>query len=879
MRSSLQRLLRIRAASAPAVTAPRTACPPSTASENTAHTPSARASAPPSPRRPAAHASAAAAAHRAPADGVAHPTRLFLDKGGRVLAVQSARPPLSPVWIARRALASGAASGAAAGALAALFLPALAALAASASAAVVGAGAGAAVARAIARRATPDPLAAPLGGDAGRARVSLVRDGREVRLVRFGSGGEQRRWVRHGVFLGVIGRLRRCMLSRAAAVVDEVRLVGAPAAGLSSTSSAAAAPGGPTILKKIPVSVSEVNELVSGEYVFVDNLEHLERHAEEDAFVYFTHQRRSGKTTYLHFLAAYHSASPNLKKASEEGRIKTKFVKFPERPRPVIKLVFAFSVTAGNVSNDCNENVKSALISQAETLFDDRVEKAREAAQDATSDHLVKEAEREKAAVLSKVQSARHARRALIELVRGLNPNRDPSLAPVLLVDELDYPMLRLISWKASTVDREAFTEFLSDFFSPTKGDFELLLHSSFLTGCTLVPLKGSSDGMSRYKILTFKLGEAGIPAPQLGFTRRQVEESFAAHIAITASKLKMTESALMDELVAWYDGYLPDPESAERRLNQWSVLQFFHDQMFRSYWADVGTSSPLLGAVTAETARKVLDAFERGEDVEVPKHVLTTRQSVELAKFHEQVAFMTQHGDLAVRPLADPTKPSAWHVGVPNREIGDFVLPELLNLLDSTLAAAITTEARDMLIAGDMAKLMHHFASNVLPKSHVDSSTSSAGPKEWSERAVHALLATFLSRLVCLRFRRDLNPQGGIVFEPRLQMTGRAESTPSPDSPKPSRKGNHGFPDIFFVIEPKTGAKVCYVLELRRAERAISGAARTKASKQVQRYTDALRALPETKDARISPWVVVFGPDGKLLQCVAPEPVREGGA
>jgi hypothetical protein len=176
------------------------------------------------------------------------------------------------------------------------------------------------------------------------------------------------------------------------------------------------------------------------------------------------------------------------------------------------------------------------------------------------------------------------------DLLEGIHEKH--GVGAVILVDEYDAPVTDHISDRNLAL---ACRNVLHDFYRSIKKNIEHVSFA-FVTGITRFAMTSLDSGANMFKDISIDERYAGI----CGFTSREIdvlfEDRFGATLDNMKKKGKFPPNADVDDLKTqiklWYDGYnwLGD----ERVFNPYSILNFFDEKKFRSFWPLTGRPSHL---------------------------------------------------------------------------------------------------------------------------------------------------------------------------------------------------------------------------------------------------------------------------------------------
>ena len=157
----------------------------------------------------------------------------------------------------------------------------------------------------------------------------------------------------------------------------------------------------------------------------------------------------------------------------------------------------------------------------------------------------------------------------------------------VVLVDEYDAPIVHYLGREDNLA--YANREHLRGFYSVLK-EQDTHLELVFLTGVSKFSKTGIFSGLNNLVDLTMHPDYATM----LGYTQTELEHNFGEEITAAATKLQLTEPALLQTMRDWYNGYRFQHQ-AETVYNPVSVNNFFDRKEFENFWFATGTPTFLI--------------------------------------------------------------------------------------------------------------------------------------------------------------------------------------------------------------------------------------------------------------------------------------------
>ncbi len=157
----------------------------------------------------------------------------------------------------------------------------------------------------------------------------------------------------------------------------------------------------------------------------------------------------------------------------------------------------------------------------------------------------------------------------------------------VILIDEYDYPLINnLDDLKLA----DAIRKELKTFFSSIKG-LDDHLRAIFLTGVTKFSKTSLFSGLNNLNDLSTDIRAATL----LGYTQKEIDIHFAAHIKKQAAFEQVSEQEIKDEMKEWYNGYRFS-DADIKVYNPFSILYYFTKHKKANYWFESGTPGFLIG-------------------------------------------------------------------------------------------------------------------------------------------------------------------------------------------------------------------------------------------------------------------------------------------
>jgi len=433
---------------------------------------------------------------------------------------------------------------------------------------------------------------------------------------------------------------------------------------------------------------------------------------------------------------------------------------------------------------------------------------------------------------------------------------------PAVLIDEVDFPftdgvakleyteVVRRDPGKAPITVLDARTTVLAGIFLFLKNNNGFAVHSVYVTGISQIAMRALSSHTRFINNVSYLRARQ---RPRLGFSRAQIERHFAAHIQAYIEVMGGDSDALIEQLEAMYNGYAFHPGDAETLFNPWSVLSFFRTGELKAHWPAATRHKWLIPHLSWSLVESLI---ENGTAIVTPGDLTAAIDfsSAQGLSDEAQTVLFVHTGDLTIArsaTLAQPPPAGRWVVRIPNGEVRDTLLPQLVKEMCGLGEKFWTREIASKIAGGEIEWLM----SKVSELRHEPHPVSS---RDDAVRAHEPALSTVIARLVSAHaaFRGELRLRGTVLNEAsrlgdrsdkRLDVAWTVRSA---DAPANESK------DTTYVLELK-------VVDNAATERAAAASVQ-EATTEVQEYARRLRRT-RSRGAQ-SVWVVVFNRSNELL-------------
>jgi hypothetical protein len=338
--------------------------------------------------------------------------------------------------------------------------------------------------------------------------------------------------------------------------------------------------------------------------------------------------------------------------------------------------------------------------------------------------------------------------RMMEQLLKALSKKH--GVGTVILVDEYDAPMTKHLS---DVKLAEANRDVLHDFYQSIKTNVDYI-HFAFVTGITRFAMTSLDSGPNNFKDISLLPEYAGI----CGFTPCELKTCFEDRFEVTLDALKdkgeLQQNAGVDDLRAkileWYDGY--SWLGIDHVLNPYSILNFFEEKEFKSYWPSTGRPSHLSSLIRKDPLAFIQLSRDSSSARQIRKTELSNITLVPVM-FHS--GYLTIEKKTAITQIINNVKieEEAFTFRTPNKEVAsnsiesiflDIFKPDDKNLSDlsENLPTALLNRNSD-----EVVRLLHDLLISISFHQHPPSRHDEANSGFESERVYHVILhASFLS-------------------------------------------------------------------------------------------------------------------------------------
>jgi len=364
-------------------------------------------------------------------------------------------------------------------------------------------------------------------------------------------------------------------------------------------------------MKKLPLGIQNFREIITGDYIYVDKTKYIYNLFNEAKYYFLSRPRRFGKSLLLDTIGEVFGGDRELFKGLWIYGSDYDFKK-----HPVIRLDMS------NISNSSPSVLEASLL-----------------------DDLVIITEIEGIGITDQ-----NPANVFKRLIIGLYKKYDQRV--VVLIDEYDKPILDHLSDIETAV---ANRQVLRGFYGILKS-MDPYLCFTMITGVTKFTKTSIFSGLNNLFDITMSHEYANI----CGIPIECLDEYFGEHIAYLSScKIFPETDNIHEKILEWYDGYSWD--GASKLLNPFSLLNFFMQKRFGSYWYTSGTPWFLIDIIKNKPA-----SFVALKNLEIEEWML---DAFDIQKI-EAEPLMFQTGYLTVKDVVPTDGSPIYALDIPNYEV-----------------------------------------------------------------------------------------------------------------------------------------------------------------------------------------------------------------
>lgn len=419
-------------------------------------------------------------------------------------------------------------------------------------------------------------------------------------------------------------------------------------------------------LKSLPVGIHTFDDIIQGDFVYVDKTQHIYKLVRPSKGVYFlARPRRFGKSLLISTLFHLFQGDRQLFEGLWIER-ETDWDWSQKHPIIHLDMLNIASKNPHDLEQDLKERI--AAIS-------------------------------EKYGVFFNPSSTLPA--CLSRLIEQLAQQKG---APVVLVDEYDRPMVNHLGGKTdeqlakNLAIAEGNRDVLRDFYGILKGQSGQL-RFLFVTGVSKFAHVSIFSSLSNLDDISRLQDYASL----CGYTQQELEDNFAPYIERLAHQEQADRAHTLQKVRHWYDGYRFSSKPINM-YNPFSTLLLLKHREFHSHWFATGTPSFLTHLIKRNPEVQPNDLV----GASVSESAFT---SYALDKLHEcLLPLMVQTGYLTITDYN--AHENCYTVDYPNREVREAFLESLMERYSHLPQGKASTTLQQLVHALDQNDLEAFFIS-----------------------------------------------------------------------------------------------------------------------------------------------------------------------
>ena len=364
-------------------------------------------------------------------------------------------------------------------------------------------------------------------------------------------------------------------------------------------------------MKKLPIGLQTFSKIIEGGYVYVDKTQYVYDLINSANYYFLSRPRRFGKSLLLDTVAEAFKGNKELFKGLW---IYDSDYDFEEHP--VIRLDMS------SVATEKPEILKNSILSSLR--------------------HQIRE---EGLAIDEEAPSDMFKR-----LIEGLCKKYGKKV--VVLIDEYDKPVIDHLH---NVEMAEANRLVIKGFYGILKSS-DPYLRFTFLTGVSKFTKTSVFSELNNLKDITMMEQYASV----CGISEQELDKYFSEHIDSFKKPVWFSENdCLREKILKWYNGYSWD--SINKVINPFSLLTFFGQQRFGSFWYASGSPKFLIDLIKKNP----------GEYTNIRNPVISEFQ-LDAADFNrlEATPLLFQTGYLTVKEIAYRRELPVYVLEIPNNEV-----------------------------------------------------------------------------------------------------------------------------------------------------------------------------------------------------------------
>ena len=404
-------------------------------------------------------------------------------------------------------------------------------------------------------------------------------------------------------------------------------------------------------MKKLPLGIQSFRKIIDGGYVYVDKTQHVYNLINGESYYFLSRPRRFGKSLLLDTISEAFGGDRELFAGLWIYDSDYSFARHP-----------VISLDMSNISNKTPDTLEESIASA-----------------------LARRIQDEGLGITDKIPSDMFK-----HMIEGLYKKYGQRV--VVLIDEYDKPILDHLR---DIETAEANRQVLRGFYGILKS-MDAYLRFTLITGVSKFTKASVFSELNNLFDITLAEGYAGI----CGIEAARLGEYFGEHIeSLSAHKNFRHCQSVHDEILSWYDGYSWDGES--KLLNPYSLLSFFAQMKFESFWYASGTPNFFIDVIKEKP-----ESFVGLRNLEIKERVLDT---FDIRKMEiEPLLFQT--GYLTVKEVRLQRGAPLYLLGMPNYEVREAFNMQIMSALTQSgdvRAGQAQIEISRALGDGDLKKML----------------------------------------------------------------------------------------------------------------------------------------------------------------------------
>ncbi|MCL1816388.1 MAG: ATP-binding protein [Clostridiales bacterium] len=364
-------------------------------------------------------------------------------------------------------------------------------------------------------------------------------------------------------------------------------------------------------MKKLPLGIQNFRKIIEGDYVYVDKTRFVYDIINNESYYFLSRPRRFGKSLLLDTISEVFSGEKELFNGLYIHDTDYTFVK-----HPVIR------IDMSRISNKTPEILEKSLRS-----------------------YLQKRIIKEGLDIDDEIPADMFQ-----YLIESLYNKYNKTV--VILIDEYDKPILDHLT---NLETAEANRQVLRGFYGILKS-MDPYLRLTFITGVSKFTKTSIFSELNNLFDITLTEKYANI----CGITLEDLDNYFGEHIGYLASLARFKYyNDLRGEILAWYDGYSWD--GCSKVINPFSLLSFFSQERFASFWYMSGTPKFLVDLI-----KKKPQGYAQLENLEISEWAMDIFDIHKIAI----APLLLQTGYLTIKEVQNELAPPIYLLDMPNHEV-----------------------------------------------------------------------------------------------------------------------------------------------------------------------------------------------------------------